>query len=54
VDERDDDLLDIDQLLDEGLSVDEALAVLGGATAVYRWEARERYEMLQRERRDSR
>jgi hypothetical protein len=45
-----DELLDLDQLIAEGLILDEACAVLGPHTALPRWEASERWELL-RERR---
>ncbi len=42
----DDELLDLDQLLAEGMEPAEARAVLGPHSALPRWEALERWEML--------
>jgi hypothetical protein len=46
-----DELLGLEQLIAEGFAPEEARAVLGPHTALPRWEARERYELLLRERR---
>jgi hypothetical protein len=46
----DDELLDLGQLLAHGLASADAQAVLGQHTALPRWEVRERYELLVRER----
>jgi hypothetical protein len=45
------ELLGFDQLTAEGLTPDEARAVLGPHTALTRREASDRYELLQRARR---
>jgi hypothetical protein len=47
-----DALLDLDQLIGEGLDPEDARAVLGPHTALPRWEVSERWELLLRERRD--
>jgi hypothetical protein len=48
----DDELLDLYQLIAEGLDPADARNVLGPHTALPRWEVRERYEVLQRELKD--
>jgi hypothetical protein len=45
-----DGLLDLDQLIAEGMDLSAARAVLGGHSAVTRREALERWQMLQRAR----
>jgi hypothetical protein len=47
--DRDDELLDLTQLIDMGMTAEDARAVLGPHTALPRREARERHEMLRRE-----
>jgi hypothetical protein len=45
-----DELLGPEQLIAEGLSSDDARAVLGPHAALPRWEVRDRHEMLMHER----
>jgi hypothetical protein len=48
--DRGDELIGYDDLIGEGLTPEDAAAVLRGATTLPRWEASERCEMLLRER----
>lgn len=47
--DRDNEVLDLTQLISEGIDPEDARRVLGPHNALPRWEAMERYEMIQLE-----